>query len=376
MASLTLDDGGFFSPVPTLFLDADGLINDFNIALQVLFDPEAVPYRLEPAAQWRRRIGGHAEGRFLPDPEELCPPCIEDPSSVDDRNRGVQRSESCGYQSARFGWTSLNRTVVSRLNAQTGCDGGTLFYWDITAIERESAFRAKINWEQQKQQIWESYAFSYDRVLPMLPFYTEVVERHVAAMARPDVEAVLDMGAGTGPVTVALLERGSKISALDLNRAMLNKLRAKLAHRESGNVTIIEQNAEHLPQFGDGTMDGVSVLLAFYDMADPHSALAEALRVLRPGGTIVVTEPKNTFSLSPLLEFAERHMRAEGLYEELEPHWDRVMNANLALDPVARKSALRAELLFKTLREAGFQDLEMEDSHLGNCATVSGRKGQ
>ena len=376
MASLTLDDGGFFSPVPTLILDADGLINDFNIALQVLFDPEAVPYRLEPAAQWRQRIGDHAEGRFLPDPRELRPPCIETSGSIDDRSRGLPRSEPCGYQSPRYGWTSLNRTVVSRLDARTGYHDGTLFYWDVTAIEQEAEFRIKMNWEQQKQQIWESYAFSYDRVLPVLPFYTEVVERHVAAMARPDVETVLDMGAGTGSVTVALLERGRKVTALDLNRAMLKKLRAKLAHHVSASLTIIEQNAEHLPQFRDGTMDGVSVLLAFYDMADPHSALDEAIRVLKPGGTIVVTEPKNAFSLSPLLEFAERHMKSEGLYEELAPHWDRVMNANLALDPIARKSALRAELLFETLREAGFQDVEIKDSHLGNCATVSGQKGR
>ena len=317
----------------------------------------------------------------------MRPPCIDGngagsndaaenalDATVSGSQNGIPRSEPCRYQSERFGWAACTRNAITRLNPETGEELGTVFYWRVEAVEEEARFWQVLDWEQQKQQIWELYAFSYDRVFPNLPFYTEVLARHVEAVHRPEIESVLEIGAGTGSVTLSLLGSGRNLAALDLSRAMLNNLRTKISNRDVAGLQVIEQNGEHLPQFGDASVDGISIMLSLYDMADPDSALDEALRVLKPGGWLVVSEPKREFRLQPILDFAEAHMKAEGMYEALEDDWKRVRVANLALDPEMRKSSLRAETIYERLLAAGFENLDIEDSHLGYCATVKGRK--
>ncbi len=241
-------------------------------------------------------------------------------------------------------------------------------------MERNEEYRAALNWERHRRLTWESYAISYDRVLPVLPFYKEVVNRHVDAMSRPNIKDVFDIGAGTGNVTVSLLDSGKRVTALDLSRPMLEKLRHKIPEAYADNLTVVEQNAEELTQWDDKSFDGVSILLAFYDMACPGRALSEAIRVLRPGGTIVITEPKRRFRLEPLLDEAERFLREKDVYDKLKADWDRVNVANKELDPAAREERLYAEEIEQYLREAGFKNLRVKDSHLGNCATVWGIK--
>jgi SAM-dependent methyltransferase len=73
-------------------------------------------------------------------------------------------------------------------------------------------------------------------------------------------------------------------------------------------ITYIWQDAQHLP-FDDGTFDAVSCLEALEFTSDPHHVLSELVRVLRPGGVLLVTNrigkdakllPKRAF---PRLEF-------------------------------------------------------------------------
>src|SRR5262249_13930002 len=142
-----------------------------------------------------------------------------------------------------------------------------------------------------------------DRILMRTPFYREVVERHVEAMTRADVRTVLELGAGTGNVTVRLLRAGRAVTAIDLSRAMLARLLDKVDGHDGSALQVFEQDARAIPQVADGSCDGVSVLLALYDMANPRQALQEAIRTLRPGGSLVITEPRRTFQLQPLLDY-------------------------------------------------------------------------
>src|SRR5262249_1833441 len=115
-------------------------------------------------------------------------------------------------------------------------------------------------------------------------------------------------------------------------------------------------------------------LLALYDMANPRQALQEAIRTLRPGGSLVITEPRRTFQLQPLLDYGLAMLRAEGVYEELRNDWERIYNANRVLDPGRHDGPRRAEGILDVLGEARFDGLKVEASHLGQCATVWGTK--
>jgi ubiquinone/menaquinone biosynthesis C-methylase UbiE len=157
---------------------------------------------------------------------------------------------------------------------------------------------------------------------------------------------------------------------------MLEKLRTKFPQADSvaNALTLTQANAQRLPQLASGSVDGVTILLALYDMDRPHEALAEAIRILRPGGTIVITEPKICFDLGVLLQHAEALLKAQADYGLLRVHFQRVFHANRELNPTARADRLRAEEIHRLLIDGGFRSVAMTDSHLGQCATIIGTK--
>jgi ubiquinone/menaquinone biosynthesis C-methylase UbiE len=156
---------------------------------------------------------------------------------------------------------------------------------------------------------------------------------------------------------------------------MLDKLRSKpaLAAEIGKRLSVIEASAEFLPMIAEASFAGVSVLLALFDMGAPEQALDTAVRILQPGGKLVITELKQCFQLERILEECERHLRAIGRYEELAVDLRRVVKSNRQLAP-GSLSHFRAESVFGSLSARGFHDLSFVDSHFGQCATVTGRK--
>jgi SAM-dependent methyltransferase len=101
----------------------------------------------------------------------------------------------------------------------------------------------------------------------------------VAFLAGPAPRRVLDLGAGTGKATAALVAAGHDVVAVEPSTRMLAQLRAALpgveAHEGSAEAT-------GLP---DASVDAVVVAQAWH-WVDPARAVPEVARVLRPGGTL------------------------------------------------------------------------------------------
>jgi SAM-dependent methyltransferase len=97
-------------------------------------------------------------------------------------------------------------------------------------------------------------------------------------------QTVLDVGCGTGVVAVTAARAGAKVSGLDLSPVLI-ELAKKNASLAGVQVDFREGDVEALP-YGDASFD--VVLSQFGHMFAPRAevALAEMLRVLRPGGTI------------------------------------------------------------------------------------------
>jgi SAM-dependent methyltransferase len=93
---------------------------------------------------------------------------------------------------------------------------------------------------------------------------------------------VLEVGCGTGRLAAALVERGARVWGVDPSPEMLAEARAALGRR----VGLKAGRAEALP-FRDAWFDRVVMRLAVH-LVDRPSAFAEAARVLRPGGRIVI----------------------------------------------------------------------------------------
>lgn len=118
-------------------------------------------------------------------------------------------------------------------------------------------------------------------------------------------QQVLDIAGGTGDLTMKfarLVGPEGQVVLADINESMLKVGRDKLLdHGVAGNVQVAQADAQYLP-FADNSFDCITIAFGLRNVTDKDLALRSMLRVLKPGGRLLVLEfskPKN-----PLLQKA------------------------------------------------------------------------
>jgi ubiquinone/menaquinone biosynthesis C-methylase UbiE len=125
---------------------------------------------------------------------------------------------------------------------------------------------------------------------------------------------VLDVGCGPGSITRGLAERVApgQVVGLDLSRETLSAARQEAAARGLGNLQYQEGSVYQLP-FPDASFDVAYAHQVFQHLGQPEAALAEMLRVLRPGGLVGVRDvdwgTATYWPLDPWIDrFVETHL--------------------------------------------------------------------
>jgi ubiquinone/menaquinone biosynthesis C-methylase UbiE len=98
----------------------------------------------------------------------------------------------------------------------------------------------------------------------------------------------LDAGCGTGFLSFELAARGHRVTGVDFAPAMLAEARRKAAER-TVRVRFEAADAEHLT-FPDATFDLAISRHVLWTLPHPEAAIDEWIRVLRPGGRLVVAD--------------------------------------------------------------------------------------
>ena len=101
--------------------------------------------------------------------------------------------------------------------------------------------------------------------------------------ARPG-ERVLDLAAGTGTSTEPFADAGVRAVACDFSLGML-----AVGRRRRPDMPFLAGDATRLP-FADASFDAATISFGLRNVVDPDAGLAEMLRVVRPGGRLVVCE--------------------------------------------------------------------------------------
>jgi ArsR family transcriptional regulator len=111
----------------------------------------------------------------------------------------------------------------------------------------------------------------------------------LALIPEHDAGRLLDIGTGTGRVLELLAPRISQGLGVDASKAMLALARSRLARAGIGHCSVRLADMYRLP-LAEASFDIAVMQMVLHYAEDPPAALAEAARVLRPGGRLVVVD--------------------------------------------------------------------------------------
>jgi demethylmenaquinone methyltransferase/2-methoxy-6-polyprenyl-1,4-benzoquinol methylase len=143
-------------------------------------------------------------------------------------------------------------------------------------------------------QLFEELPARYDELGAALSFFQDPRWRRamVATVEAGPQERVLDVAAGTGLVSRALVERyRCRVVGLDQSAPMLSRARSKLAADPAlaERVELVEGEAESLP-FAENEFDHLTFTYLLRYVDDPAATLRELARVVKPGGRVACLE--------------------------------------------------------------------------------------
>jgi demethylmenaquinone methyltransferase/2-methoxy-6-polyprenyl-1,4-benzoquinol methylase len=159
-------------------------------------------------------------------------------------------------------------------------------------------------------KVLESAPERYDRGIRMLSSgRIDAVYERIAALAAEPGWRVLDIGCGTGAVSLACAARGAEVTGIDINAEMLETARDKPVP-DGGTVAFVQMAAAEVEDhFAKASFDAVVSCLAFSEMSQDEQdyALGTALNQLVPGGVVVVADEAEP--ATPLRRLAHRVKR-------------------------------------------------------------------
>ncbi len=159
--------------------------------------------------------------------------------------------------------------------------------------------------EQTAQSYFARHAGDWDDLRQLHSPDRLVEEALATALDDAQLGHLLDIGTGTGRMAELFAARAERIVALDKSLEMLRIARAKLQHLPADQVELVQGDFADLP-FGSQQFDTVVLHQVLHFAQDPAIALAEAARVIRPGGRIAIVD----FAAHEREELRERHAHA------------------------------------------------------------------
>lgn len=157
------------------------------------------------------------------------------------------------------------------------------------AADRDRLAAIKIEREQSARRYFDAHADEWAAIRRLHVAEDRVEAAMRAALGNRPFQAMLDLGTGTGRLLEVFADLYSKAVGVDSSAGMLAVARANLerAGLAQAQVRLADAYALPLPR---GSFDLVTIHQVLHFLDDPQRVVAEAARVLRPGGRLLIVD--------------------------------------------------------------------------------------
>lgn len=187
---------------------------------------------------------------------------------------------------------TLARGLVERLSLQDA----------LIQLDLERLHMVKQARSESAARYFDENAADWDRIRTLHVAENQVEAAVLNRLGDGPFGDILDIGTGTGRLLELLAPKAERAIGLDLSREMLALARANLDRAGLKNCSVRQGDLYALP-FPAQSFDAVTLHQVLHFLEDPAGAIAEAARVLRPGGRLVIVD----FAPHDLEELRDRH---------------------------------------------------------------------
>lgn len=149
--------------------------------------------------------------------------------------------------------------------------------------------RIRDNRTRRAARYFDQNAEQWDRIRSLHVAEIEVENAMQRLVGSLEIEQLLDIGTGTGRVLELFAPGAERAAGLDASHEMLAIARQRMAEAGLRHAQVRHGDLYQLP-FQAGTVDLVTIHQVLHFLDDPASALAEAARVLKPGGRMLIVD--------------------------------------------------------------------------------------
>jgi ubiquinone/menaquinone biosynthesis C-methylase UbiE len=183
-----------------------------------------------------------------------------------------------------------------------------------------------------------------------------LIERHLGP---GEARRALDLASGTGVISHLLDDLGYRVTGIDWSEAMLERARAKATSR--GRAIRFHLGDAESTLEPDDSYDVIVTRHLVWTLVDPKACFAEWLRVLKPGGKLLIIDGDfvNTGVAERLVKRLTAILERTGILKAQAPHAPGALAGahESILSRVHFSKGARADAVLRLLEEAGFSSV-------------------